>query len=101
MTNYKNKISPIPNPQKNCNKKTKLQKKCVDTFDDAPESVLTTKPTSWSDIPWNHAVFGGIHVGITQFVIGDASVRSINSNMNWETLYFLAKANDGNAATLP
>jgi type II secretory pathway pseudopilin PulG len=68
---------------------------------DAPESVLTTKPTSWSDIPWSHAVFGGIHVGVTQFVLGDASVRAINCNMNWETLYFLAKVNDGNAVTLP
>jgi hypothetical protein len=32
MTNYKNKISPKPDPQKKCDKKTKLQKKCVDTF---------------------------------------------------------------------
>jgi type II secretory pathway pseudopilin PulG len=47
------------------------------------------------------AVFGGIHPGIATFVLGDGSVRSFSSSMNWETLYFYARVNDGNVIAEP
>jgi hypothetical protein len=50
---------------------------------------------------WKSVVFGGIHVGICQFAIGDGGVRAISTNTNYEALYWLANVNDGNAVTIP
>jgi hypothetical protein len=48
-----------------------------------------------------HAVFGGIHPGVTNFLIGDGSVHAISPTTNWNTVYLLGKVDDGEAVTLP
>ena len=50
---------------------------------------------------WKSVVFGGIHVGICQFAIGDGGVRAISTSTNYEVLYWLSNVNDGNAVTIP
>jgi prepilin-type N-terminal cleavage/methylation domain-containing protein len=47
-----------------------------------------------------HAVFGGIHPGMSNFLIGDGTVRAINATINWTTLDNLANVRDGKVATL-
>jgi hypothetical protein len=47
-----------------------------------------------------HAVFGGTHPGICNFLLGDGSVRGISATINWTTLWQLGKVDDGNAASL-
>ncbi|MDR1269946.1 MAG: DUF1559 domain-containing protein [Planctomycetaceae bacterium] len=49
----------------------------------------------------NQCFFGGIHSGVTNFLIGDGSVHAISPTINPVTLYFLARIDDGNVATLP
>jgi hypothetical protein len=49
----------------------------------------------------SHCFFGGIHPGVTNFLIGDGSVHSVSPTINPVTLYFLARIDDGNVATLP
>jgi prepilin-type N-terminal cleavage/methylation domain-containing protein len=47
------------------------------------------------------AVFGGIHPGIGQFVMGDGAVRTVPASISPQILYYLAKVNDGEVASLP
>ena len=47
-----------------------------------------------------HAVFGGIHPGTTNFLLGDGSVRGVSPSINWTTLYYLGKTGDGQPASL-
>ena len=42
-----------------------------------------------------HAVFGGIHPEIANFLLGDGSVHPISTTINWTTLYYLGKTDDG------
>ncbi|MDR1382556.1 MAG: DUF1559 domain-containing protein [Planctomycetaceae bacterium] len=48
-----------------------------------------------------HAVFGGIHPGVTNFLLGDGSVHTISPTANWNTVYLLGKIDDGQAVSLP
>jgi len=48
-----------------------------------------------------HAVFGGIHPGVTNFLLGDGSVHAISASANWTTVYLLGKVDDGQAVSLP
>ncbi|MDR3196316.1 MAG: DUF1559 domain-containing protein [Planctomycetaceae bacterium] len=48
-----------------------------------------------------HAVFGGIHPGTANFLIGDGSVHAIPPTTNWNTVYLLGKVDDGESVTLP
>jgi prepilin-type N-terminal cleavage/methylation domain-containing protein len=50
---------------------------------------------------YNHFVFGGIHPGVCNFLIGDGSVRGVSATTNWELLYWLSRVEDGNTASLP
>ncbi|MDR1271146.1 MAG: DUF1559 domain-containing protein [Planctomycetaceae bacterium] len=48
-----------------------------------------------------HAVFGGIHQGIANFLIGDGSVHAISSSINRTTLWHLGHTQDGNPVSIP
>ncbi len=45
--------------------------------------------------------FGSYHPGICQFLFGDGSVRSIDNDIDANTLGYLANRDDGQAVTLP
>ena len=49
---------------------------------------------------YRHAVFGANHTGMCQFLVGDGSVHAISATMEWETLYFLARVNDGHPVSI-
>ncbi|MDR1382991.1 MAG: DUF1559 domain-containing protein [Planctomycetaceae bacterium] len=53
------------------------------------------------NIDYREAVFGGIHPGVGQFLIGDGSVSSISVSVSQNILAALAKVNDGATASLP
>jgi hypothetical protein len=46
------------------------------------------------------AVFGGSHTGISMFLLGDGSVRPISATINWTTLHYLGKVDDGEPVSL-
>jgi type II secretory pathway pseudopilin PulG len=48
-----------------------------------------------------HAVFGGIHPGIAQFVLGDGSVRAISATISFDMLHYLANVDDGQVVSIP
>jgi hypothetical protein len=48
-----------------------------------------------------HAVFGGIHPGISLFIFGDGSVQSIPSIVSFDILHYFAKVDDGQPVSLP
>jgi hypothetical protein len=45
--------------------------------------------------------FGGSHVGIANFLLGDGSVRGVSATTSRDLLHYLGNANDGNAASIP
>jgi hypothetical protein len=45
--------------------------------------------------------FGGSHVGIANFLLGDGSVHGISATISRDLLHYLGNANDGNVASLP
>jgi hypothetical protein len=45
--------------------------------------------------------FGSYHAGITNFLIGDGSVRSVTVMLLNDLFHYLCVVNDGNSATLP
>ncbi|MDR1483473.1 MAG: DUF1559 domain-containing protein [Planctomycetaceae bacterium] len=47
-----------------------------------------------------HGVFGSSHPGTVNFLFGDGSVRGISPNINYLTIHYLGKVNDGNAASV-
>jgi prepilin-type N-terminal cleavage/methylation domain-containing protein len=67
---------------------------------DFPDDV--TKLVNGNGIPLqNHRVFGGIHPGICQFLVGDGSVHAFPSFIDKELLYFWANVHDGKTVELP
>ena len=50
---------------------------------------------------WNHVVFGGIHPMICMFAVGDGSVRAVNNNIAYETLYYYAYVESGRTLSNP
>ncbi|MDR2170958.1 MAG: DUF1559 domain-containing protein [Planctomycetaceae bacterium] len=45
--------------------------------------------------------FGGNHVGIANFLVGDGSVHSISSSISHDLLHYLGNVSDGNVASIP
>ncbi|MDR1958844.1 MAG: DUF1559 domain-containing protein [Planctomycetaceae bacterium] len=48
-----------------------------------------------------HAVFGGTHPEVANFLLGDGSVHAISPTINRTTLWRLGHVKDGNPASLP
>ncbi|GHT38205.1 hypothetical protein FACS189427_12150 [Planctomycetales bacterium] len=64
---------------------------------DYPESY---DPSTGENSGPDHFVFGGIHPGVCNFLIGDGSVRGVSATINWEMLYWLSRVEDGNSVSL-
>ncbi|MEO2048379.1 MAG: DUF1559 domain-containing protein [Pirellulales bacterium] len=60
-----------------------------------PVAPISTTPDS-PPIPQNKAQFGSWHPGTCNFVLGDASVRSVNSSMDPLVLQSMVVKDDGN-----
>ncbi|MDR2169001.1 MAG: DUF1559 domain-containing protein [Planctomycetaceae bacterium] len=60
---------------------------------------------NWGNAAWGWGYeapsFGGNHIGVVNFLLGDGSVRSVSATTNVELLQYLSEIQDGNPAQLP
>ncbi|MDR2763231.1 MAG: DUF1559 domain-containing protein, partial [Planctomycetaceae bacterium] len=68
----------------------------------SPYDILDTEfyGSAGNNANIQHAVFGGIHPSVANFLFGDGSIRGISPNVNWATIHSLGKVNDGGVVSL-